>query len=362
MRLLHGVALVVVLLLFSFAALVGLPSVAMARDGAFVRSSGGVGAAAVGAAAPAGMLPVYRFRNTVTEAFAYAADAEMKTIMDGDPDTYDYQGVAFWLPVQSTATLPIYWFYHPDIDGDFFTINDAERDSVIDTMPWYLYLGEYLKANPLGAPNVTLWRLRDTASGSYLYTARDEEVTAARAVAGSRYILEGPAMGVGAAGSAWDPTIGARPESPLQAVYRFFNFQDGVHFYTANPAEKDNLAQYLFWALRYEGVAYSINNDNPNNCTPLYRFYNLRTKVHFYTASTVERDLLVAKFSSTYRLEGEAYKVCATPVAGAFPVYRFYNVRKGVHFYTSSEAEKASVIQKFSSTFRFEGPAFFVAP
>jgi hypothetical protein len=44
------------------------------------------------------------------------------------------------------------------------------------------------------------------------------------------------------------------------------------------------------------------------------------------------------------------------------PVYRFYNFRKGVHFYTASEAEKNNVVATLSSTYRLEGVAFYLAP
>jgi len=69
----------------------------------------------------------------------------------------------------------------------------------------------------------------------------------------------------------------------------------------------------------------------------------------------------VAKYSSTYRLEGIAYYVSNTPAPGALTVHRFYNFRVGgVHFYTASETEKNDVMNKYSSTFRYEGPGYYV--
>ena len=43
-----------------------------------------------------------------------------------------------------------------------------------------------------------------------------------------------------------------------------------------------------------------------------------------------------------YRYDGVACSVSLT-AAGSQPVYRFYNVKKGVHFYTASPAERDSV-------------------
>jgi hypothetical protein len=145
-------------------------------------------------------------------------------------------------------------------------------------------------------------------------------------------------------------------------VYRFYNVRKGVHFYTASEDEKNQVVSTLSTIYKLEGVSYSVNTANPANSTPLYRFYNFKKGVHFYTASEDEKNLVVSRLYSTYKLEGVAYRVCSTPVPGATPVYRFYNVKKGVHFYTASEAEKNSVVLTLSSIYKLEGVAYWVAP
>ena len=50
------------------------------------------------------------------------------------------------------------------------------------------------------------------------------------------------------------------------------------------------------------------------------------------------------------------------PAPTWLPVYRFYNVKKGVHFYTASEAEKNQVVSTLYSTYKLEGVAYWVAP
>jgi hypothetical protein len=172
--------------------------------------------------------------------------------------------------------------------------------------------------------------------------------------------------------SAWDvagnesafseTTIGYYDFAILLPIYRFYNFRQGVHFYTASEAEKNAVVGGLSSIYRLEGVAYSVNIANPANGTSLYRFYNFRQGVHFYTASEAEKDDVVRTLSSTYRLEGVAYKVSLSSAGGATPVYRFYNTRQGVHFYTSSEAEKDDVVRTLSSTYRLEGVAYYLAP
>ena len=44
--------------------------------------------------------------------------------------------------------------------------------------------------------------------------------------------------------------------------------------------------------------------------------------------------------------------------AGLSPVYRFYNVQRGTHFYTISTSERDFVIANYPQIFIFEGPVF----
>jgi hypothetical protein len=143
-------------------------------------------------------------------------------------------------------------------------------------------------------------------------------------------------------------------------VFRFYNVRTGTHFYTASPIERDNVIATMGATYRYEGLSYTIDTSVAANSVPLYRFYNMRTGTHFYTASAAEMNNVVATMSSTYHLDGVAYTVSAYNT-GATPVYRFYNVRTGTHFYTADESEKASVIANLGATYRFEGPAFYIA-
>ncbi|HEY5548001.1 MAG TPA: hypothetical protein VIL17_00220 [Coriobacteriia bacterium] len=144
----------------------------------------------------------------------------------------------------------------------------------------------------------------------------------------------------------------------MQPVYRFYNVVKGVHFYTASETEKANVVATLSSIYRLDGVAYTIDTSDPANSHPLYRFYNVVTGVHFYTSSETEKANVIATMASTYRFEGVAYNVSAD--TSGLPVYRFYNVKKKVHFYTASETEKANVIATMASIYRYEGPAFFI--
>ena len=141
-------------------------------------------------------------------------------------------------------------------------------------------------------------------------------------------------------------------------VYRFYNAKAGVHFYTASESEKASVIANLSHIYTYEGVSYQINTSNPVNSQPLYRFYNAKAGVHFYTASDAEKASVIANLSHIYTYEGVAYKVSRTPTP--MPVWRFYNFKKGVHFYTASEAEKNNVLANLSWTYKLDGIGYYI--
>lgn len=96
--------------------------------------------------------------------------------------------------------------------------------------------------------------------------------------------------------------------APLQ-VYRFYNMRTGTHFYTADPAERDTVINTLGWLYHLDGVAYTVNAGSPSNMNPLYRFYNKKTGTHFYTASYQEKYAVLQNWPTIFTYEGIAYYV-----------------------------------------------------
>jgi len=142
-------------------------------------------------------------------------------------------------------------------------------------------------------------------------------------------------------------------------VYRFYQMKQGSHFYTSNVAEKNNTVNNLSKTYRFEGMAYELNTSSTSAVAPLYRFYNMKKGVHFYTVSEAERDNVVAKYPTIYRYEGIAYNVSAN--SADTPVYRFYNKKNGTHFYTVDEGERQSVTKNLAATYTFEGVGYYLA-
>lgn len=141
-------------------------------------------------------------------------------------------------------------------------------------------------------------------------------------------------------------------------VYRFYNFTNNTHFFTDSIGERDMVSATWPHIFRYEGVAYSINR--ANNVQQLYRFYNRVSKSHFYTASDTEAATVMARWSNVYNYDGRTYAVNPGPVAGSAPVYRFYNLRNGSHFYTASVSERDTVAATWPDVYRLEGTAFWI--
>jgi hypothetical protein len=94
---------------------------------------------------------------------------------------------------------------------------------------------------------------------------------------------------------------------------------------------------------------------------PVYRFYNLKNGTHFYTASEAEKNTVIIKYPTTYRYEGISYTLNISSGKNVAPLYRFYNKVNGTHFYTASEAEKNNVVLKYSLTYKLEGVAYYVS-
>ena len=147
-------------------------------------------------------------------------------------------------------------------------------------------------------------------------------------------------------------------------VFRFFNPNVGVHFYTASEAERDvvleNEEQYVF-----EGPSYisAPETDDPlTGISPVYRFFNTNTGVHLYTIDEAERTFIEENLDN-YSFEGISYYGYEEQQEGTIPLYRLYNPIIDAHFYTPSEAEKDATIENLPDyELDGDGIGFYVQP
>jgi hypothetical protein len=140
-----------------------------------------------------------------------------------------------------------------------------------------------------------------------------------------------------------------------QRVYRFFNTSTGTHFYSASDAEFINVYGTLANVFHYDGVVYSVDIAPPYPTKPLYRFFNFKNGVHFYTANEAERANVQANLSDRYRYEGVAYRVNTD--SHGIPIHRFYAPARNAHFYTANMAE---IDASLSKVYHYEGVGYYV--
>lgn len=143
-------------------------------------------------------------------------------------------------------------------------------------------------------------------------------------------------------------------------VYRFFNNNTGVHFYTGDETERDavlELPNFSFEGASYESVDPLTGDPEP---APVYRFLNQDTGVHLYTISETERNFVDENLDN-FAFEGEAFFAYPTEEEGTIPIYRFFNATTGAHFYTPSAAERDSVEANLPD-FTPEGIAYYTLP
>ncbi|MDR0836709.1 MAG: DUF4430 domain-containing protein [Propionibacteriaceae bacterium] len=161
---------------------------------------------------------------------------------------------------------------------------------------------------------VSLWRFYNSTTGAHFYTGDNDERDHILA-SHRQFSLEGPAGQVVSGKTAKQPN-----ES---VVHRFFLPSMGVHFYSADPEEVAYVKATWPDLYAYEGESYVAYARTPDGlgCAdagtiPFYRFRNHNTGVHFYTADSGEKDDVVARYDYAsgkggFELEGIAY--CILP-------------------------------------------------
>lgn len=150
-----------------------------------------------------------------------------------------------------------------------------------------------------------------------------------------------------------------------QSVYRFWSPMNRTHFYTASLSERDQIiANYPTALWTYEGVSFNAFQTQEISTVPIFRFWSPSFKSHFYTANQQERDSIIATFpASTWTYEGIAFYAypADTKVTNVVPIARFWSPDFRSHFYTASSVERDQVIAGYPShVWTYEGTDFFV--
>ncbi len=143
--------------------------------------------------------------------------------------------------------VPVHRFWSPVFSGHFFTMNEMEKNNIINGLSAY-------------------W----TYEGIAFYT----------------YPV---------------PVPGTVP------VYRFWSPVFSGHFFTINEVEKSNILRGLSAYWTYEGIAYYAYPTQVAATMPVYRFWSPVFSHHFFTINEVEKNNIIAGLSAYWTYEGIAY-------------------------------------------------------
>lgn len=93
--------------------------------------------------------------------------------------------------------------------------------------------------------------------------------------------------------------------------------------------------------------------DNASVATPVYRLFDPKAGLHFWTTNQAEISVIE---QIGYKYEGIAFYVVSPDVVASYPVYRLFNPKTGIHFWTQTYAEAMFATQH--AGYNFEGQAF----
>jgi len=173
---------------------------------------------------------------------------ERDELIESYPHLWTYEGIAYYgfVDNRQANTTPVYCFWSSTYSRHFYTIDEAERDKVIENYS-------------------PVWAYEGIASYAFANST----------------------------------------ESGVAPVYRFWSGTLSAHFYTMDEAERDKVINSYSQVWTYEGVAFYAyaEGQQPLGTAPVYRFWSPSLGCHFYTISEVEKDLLINLYPLVWTYE-----------------------------------------------------------
>ena len=137
------------------------------------------------------------------------------------------------------------------------------------------------------------------------------------------------------------------PSLDITEVHRFYQYQKGSHFYTADDNESNFIkseSETGNLQYNYEGESFAALSSNTDTLTgeaiegveEVYRFFNTETGAHLYTMNEVEKEYIQENFTN-YNFEGIKYYAFEIEPENVetVPVYRMLNTQSGAHLFSS---------------------------
>jgi hypothetical protein len=144
-------------------------------------------------------------------------------------------------------------------------------------------------------------------------------------------------------------------------VFRFLDPDTGIHFYAASEEERAELASSQ---PDYIAEAPAFTALDPLTGSPaaheVFTLLNQDTEAYFYTTSEAEL-ASIKENSPNYTQETSTFSAFTEEQPGTIPIYRFFDTDTGTHFYTASAAEKESIEENLPN-YNSEDIAFYAFP
>ncbi|MEP1930735.1 MAG: hypothetical protein ABJJ37_05625 [Roseibium sp.] len=147
------------------------------------------------------------------------------------------------------------------------------------------------------------------------------------------------------------------------SLVRFYNSDLEAFFYTSNSTEAAIVRQFMP-SFSEHGAVFNVlpsGDTSETAATSIYRFLNTSTGGHFFTSSDAERDTVInnvtgSEFLASLSYEGEAFRAFSASGSDLVAVQRLFDPDSGSHALSTSETE---IIGLQSSGFQLEGTAFW---
>ena len=129
-----------------------------------------------------------------------------------------------------------------------FTAAPSERDAILGELPAYQYeRAAYKVQTTAAAGTLPVYRFRNLSNGAYFYTISEAEKNSVLAL--HHFTLEGV---------AWWASSPASPGSGTIPLHRFRHLATGSHFYSYSAEEVASIQSHLSHLYLYEGVAFYV--------------------------------------------------------------------------------------------------------
>ncbi|GAA1692460.1 hypothetical protein GCM10009792_10460 [Microcella alkalica] len=272
--------------------------------------------------------------------------------------------------VASAEAVAVYRFWSDTFQSHFYTLDVAERDSVIANYPksvWQYEGAKFGAYQSQVAGTIPVYRFWSQVHNAHYYTASEDE---------KNHVIAAYPVDVWQYERVAFYAYGTQDAlAQTQVMAQFWSPTFWNHFYSSDPAEIDKVkAVYPAHIWTFEGDAFRVpisyapaaplppsGQVASDQAAAVYRFWSDTFQSHFYTLDVAERDSVIANYpKSVWQYEGAKFGAYQSQVAGTIPVYRFWSQVHNAHYYTASEDEKNHVIAAYPvDVWQYERVAFY---